>query len=132
MEWPNTSHASTGSYIEDTYAYIKASYNLHTPMDYLALIASIAYVGLLPNIYAPDKITPSKNMLKYADFVQKLDWEDHTRYGASHAHIFFHMVTVFIISLYDPESPVLKRTDRNAWFKKYCMSYYLFSTMFTN
>ena len=105
--------ASTEQYIVDAYNFASNAYNASKPIHHLAIIAAIACAGLLPRVFA-DKDELAKRPScpsEYTTFIRNLDWvsrESRSR-GVSDTHIFVRMVTLYIITMYEDESPIAKR-----------------------
>ena len=116
---PSGSVHDSDAYVEETYNYVRESYDSDNHLHHLALIAAIASAGLLPNIFPPKKIEIPKSSSKYSDCIRNVDWVTRSRGGATHGHIFIKMVTYFIIAMYDKSSPVSLRANKKAWFKKH-------------
>jgi hypothetical protein len=106
-------------YITAAYTWAHSNFDGTKPIHQLALIASIACAGLLPNIFHPDKMTKPSSPLHYRDFIRDMDWTTRPRKGVTVQSSFMHMVTVFIISLYEPTSTISCRKSNKEWFAKH-------------
>lgn len=105
---------SNEAYILEGYTYARDIFDMSKPLHLLALVASIACAGLLPNVW------PSKDQLRdkpscpsqYRAFIRTLDWEfrESRARGVTDTQIFVKMVTGYIICMYDEESPIMTRS----------------------
>lgn len=127
---PSATFSESAAYIRDTYQYVQASYSRQNHLHHLALIASIACAGLLPNIYVSQKISPPNNPSLFKNFIRNLEWTSRDKKGSTQCFIFIQMVTFFIIGLYDTASPVSMRVDKKAWFSKHSESHIIFLNRF--
>ncbi|KAI6020607.1 hypothetical protein EDC04DRAFT_2901631 [Pisolithus marmoratus] len=125
-EWDIAYITSTGGmpqYIIDAYRYIQSVYDGGKPLHQLAVICGIICAGLLPNIFCPKLPDYRKNERQYTDFARALDWVARDRKGVTWAGPFITMVSGFIISIYDPSSPIAARInscgDLNLWWAKH-------------
>ncbi|KAF8441791.1 hypothetical protein L210DRAFT_3645009 [Boletus edulis BED1] len=124
---PETS--STEDYIVQGYNFAIAAYDASKPLHHLALIAAIACSGLLPKVFGDTDVlkTPPNNSSEYTSFMRNLDWisrETRSR-GVREAHIFVRMVTLYIICMYENDSPIVlrqnskeKNTSNRKWVTK--------------
>lgn len=122
--------SSTEQYIIDAYNFASSVYDHLKPIHHLAVIAAIACAGLLPRVFA-DKVQLADGIpqcsSEYTSFIRNLDWverESRTR-GVSDTQIFIRMVSLYIISMYEDESPITKRqrdkgkgTSNKKWVTK--------------
>jgi hypothetical protein len=125
IEW-NTDLASlscSSQHTTDIYNYIRTIFNPSNPLHHLSLIVSIAFSGLVPCVYAPPLQragipTGSHELTLYT---RNLEWVSHPKKGGNHAEPFITMVMIFIIALYDPQSPMSSTPDvKQEWVRKHC------------
>lgn len=104
---------SCESYITEASQFASAAYDVSKPIHLLAVIAGIACAGLLPKVFACKDQLANKPSCpsEYTTFIRNLDWisrESRSR-GVRDTQIFVRMVTLYIINLYEKESPIAKR-----------------------
>ncbi|KAG9309436.1 hypothetical protein JVU11DRAFT_10690 [Chiua virens] len=91
------------------YSYAINAFNGALPLHQLALIAGIVFAGLTPSVYVDDKnksAAPS-DLNRLALFVKSLRWAcKPNKKGSKDKVLFVVMVTVFVISYLDPNSPI--------------------------
>ncbi|KIJ57607.1 hypothetical protein HYDPIDRAFT_120514 [Hydnomerulius pinastri MD-312] len=122
----NASLGGNEDYVVAAYQYVQTSYDPSKPIHLLALISSVICAGLLPRLFHTQFVRGSypTDSSRYASFIRNLDWTSKSRKGSSQPAPFIVMVTTFIISLYDPDSPLASRLEQNTgdltnWFNKH-------------
>ncbi|KAG6369061.1 hypothetical protein JVT61DRAFT_1888 [Boletus reticuloceps] len=110
-----TSEGGAGeAYIHEAHAFALATFNISIPIHHLAIIAGIVCAGLLPKIFACKEVLKEDVPSLQSDFVtftRSLDWvsrEARSR-GVTDGPIFLRSVVIFIINLYEEDSPIAKR-----------------------
>jgi hypothetical protein len=123
----NASLGGNEDYVIAAYQYVQTSFKPSKPIHLLALIAAIACAGLLPNIFHPQFTRGSypTETSGYPSFIRNMDWTTKPRKGVNQPAPFLVMITTFIISLNDPDSPLTSRLqmdggDLTNWFNKHC------------
>ncbi|KAF8422585.1 hypothetical protein L210DRAFT_852504, partial [Boletus edulis BED1] len=106
--------ASGESYIVEAYKFASDAYDPSKPIHHLAVIAGIACGGLLPQIFAcKEQMTEGSKSspAEYTSVVRNLDWvsRENRKKGVKDMQIYIRMVTLYIICMYESESPILKR-----------------------
>ncbi|KAG6371988.1 hypothetical protein JVT61DRAFT_9006 [Boletus reticuloceps] len=104
------------AYIAEAYEFALSAYDHSKPIHVLALIAGIVCAGLLPKVFACKEVLKAKpnSFSEYTTFIRNMDWisRDTRTRGVNDGPVFLRSVVVFIINLYETESPIVKRQRR--------------------
>ncbi|KAI6010564.1 hypothetical protein EDC04DRAFT_2610141 [Pisolithus marmoratus] len=97
---------------------------LHKPLHQLATLCAVVCMGLIPSIFPPEKISYPSRKVQYEAYIHDLDWATRkNRKGTTAAGPFITMVIGFIISLYEPDSPISHHiqdgSDLKPWWAKH-------------
>jgi hypothetical protein len=129
-------------YVDDTYEWVRQSYNATKPLHHFALLVAIIASKLTPNLFLPkdhnqrphfsSADTPDKVRALYND----MPWVAREgRKGMKDKKIFVAMFTTYIIALYESESPLrlyMKASPKSGlgdvWTSKHCMSSFFFTS----
>ncbi|KAI6038204.1 hypothetical protein EDC04DRAFT_2896712 [Pisolithus marmoratus] len=110
-------------YILDGYRFMQNTYDGAKPLHQLAMICAILCAGLLPSIFSPKNKTYPTSKVRYAEYLEKLDWVERDRKGNKEHGRFITMVSGFIICLYEANSPISQRVrsrgDLKEWWAKH-------------
>ncbi|KAI6008566.1 hypothetical protein EDC04DRAFT_2907060 [Pisolithus marmoratus] len=111
-------------YVTDAYHFVRNKYDGSKPLHQLATLCAVVCTGLIPSIFPPEKISYPSRKVQYEAYIHDLDWVTHkNRKGTTAAGPFITMVIGFIISLYEPDSPISHHiwdgSDLKPWWAKH-------------
>ncbi|KAI6044350.1 hypothetical protein EDC04DRAFT_2599410 [Pisolithus marmoratus] len=111
-------------YVTDAYHFVRNKYDGSKPLHQLATLCAVACTGLIPSIFPPEKISYPSRKVQYEAYIRDLDWVTRkNRKGITAAEPFIMMVISFIISLYEPDSPISHHiwdsSDLKLWWAKH-------------
>ncbi|KAH9018519.1 hypothetical protein EDB84DRAFT_1566372 [Lactarius hengduanensis] len=98
------------AYVDQTYSWVRNTYDGTKQVHHLALIIGVIAASLIPDLFMPDD-TPRRPFLsasreKVRRIYAGIDWVRKGRKGLSDKSIFIAMFTTFIIAVYEPDSPL--------------------------
>ncbi|KAI5987134.1 hypothetical protein EDC04DRAFT_2614925 [Pisolithus marmoratus] len=111
-------------YVTDAYHFVRNKYNGSKPLYQLATLCAMVCMGLIPSIFPPEKISYPSRKVQYEAYIHDLDWATRKNCkGITAAEPFITMVIGFIISLYEPDSPISHHiqdgSDLKLWWAKH-------------
>ncbi|KAI6038253.1 hypothetical protein EDC04DRAFT_2604167 [Pisolithus marmoratus] len=111
-------------YVTDAYHFVRNKYDGSKPLYQLATLCAMVCTGLIPSIFPPEKISYPSRKVQYEAYIHDLDWATHKNCkGITAAEPFITMVIGFIISLYEPDSPISHHiqdgSDLKLWWAKH-------------
>lgn len=115
--------AGMETYITEAYTFAVDMFNPSKPIHLLALVAGIVCAGLLPNVFADKEELKSKphSSSAHSTFIRNLDWvsrESRSR-GVKDTQVFLRSVTLYIINMYESNSPIMTRQSEKLSNKKW-------------
>ena len=131
-------HISDGKapYVTDSNAWVRANYDGTKPTHHFALIVAIIASLMLPCLFLPEdpslpgRFAETTTKEEVRLLYNSIPWVERSKTkGMKDTSIFIAMFTVFIIALYEPDSPLSKHVAASPkkglgdpWTLKYCMS----------
>jgi hypothetical protein len=134
-DFPTPSLTGT-HYVDDTYQWVRQSYNGTNPLHHFALLLAIIASYLTPNLFFP-KDPNHRSLFSSANSSEQvrtlyndIPWIFKKTNGMKDKPIFVAMFTTYIIALYEPQSPLrlyLSTSQKGGlgepWTSKHCMSF---------
>ena len=122
------------AYVDETYIWVRDTYDGTKPIHHLALLVGIITSFLLPNLFMPATVQKStfsdaRTNEAVRDLYATIPWVAKSKKGMTDKRIFVSMVTTYIIALYEPTSPLRssiaaskKKGLGDSWTQKHCPS----------
>ncbi|KAI6038200.1 hypothetical protein EDC04DRAFT_2896706 [Pisolithus marmoratus] len=125
----DASSATDAGYVRDTYVWVRNRYNGSNPVHQTAILLSIIFCAMLPNINhgdPPRNNTSLQSTDAFTKSVRASPWlSPGKRKGLSARPPFITMMSTFIIAMYEPDSPLRTHIQSNngalgqPWTKKH-------------
>jgi len=120
--------AADSKYVYKTYTFVTENINLSTSLHHLALLLAIIFSKLCPNVFTE---ATSANLLSpllasteesAQQYLNTLPWSNRLaagKKGNTRRDLYICMVTTYIISLYEPKSPIRLHHDSSGQFGRW-------------
>jgi len=132
IEW-SLEHASLGGHgsrdpvIINTYKWAELNYDGNKPLHRMALLWSIMFSWVLPQVGIPagTDVGKANTAMEATSAILNIPWETVKRKGTKAALPYIVMVTCYIISFFEPGSPLQMHLEENSnmlgddWTKKH-------------
>lgn len=128
-EWKFTNTNFTSNpdvLVKSTYDYVWESFDMRKPLHHLALLTAIILEKMAPRIDYPNGVKPLKGSMpaQITTFIRITPWVKRPAKGRTEVAPIIVLTTIYIIAMYDKESPIRKHIDRGngigeAWSKKH-------------